>query len=144
MPPLNGFSVGRDISLTITTSGGQQRFGLLTSFKSKQDRTEQKIKGLDGKTRHVRFPDGWSGSFMYDRRNGNLENYIAQQESNYYAGVNEDGATITATIQEPNGSVSQFKYVGVLLSLDDAGEWKGDSTIKQSLSFVASERKKTA
>jgi len=43
-----------------------------------------------------------------------------------------------------SGAVSQFRFEGVVLKLDDAGNWKGDSTVKQKLSFMASRRIKVA
>ncbi|PKN07937.1 MAG: hypothetical protein CVU24_17990 [Betaproteobacteria bacterium HGW-Betaproteobacteria-18] len=142
--PVNGFTVGRDVTLTIITSSGPLNLSLITSFKSKQDTSEQKVKGLDGITRHARFYDGWSGSFSLDRMNSNVDDYFAQLEDNYFMGINELPCTITETIQEVDGSVSQYRYTNVLLKLDDAGDYSGDKTVKQSISFVASRRQQTA
>jgi hypothetical protein len=143
--PINDFSVGRDLSLDIIDqSGNPLRFSLITDFKAKPDITDQKIKGLDGVTRHVRFPNGWTGNFSVERQDNTIDNYFADLESAYYAGINETSATITETISEVDGSVSQYKYVGVLLKLDDAGEYSGDKTVKQMVSFVASRREKVA
>jgi hypothetical protein len=135
--PINNFSVGRDISLVIVTNNGPIQFNLMTEFKSKQDSTRTRIKGMDGKTRYVRFFDGWSGSFMVERRDNVVYNYFAQLEAAYYAGVNEQAASITNIIQEPTGSISIYRWFGVLLDLDDAGTWAGDATVKQSISWVA-------
>lgn len=142
--PQNSFSVGRDVSLDIITSNGPLSFGLITKFTSKQDITDKKIKGIDGVTRHVRFPDGWSGTFDIERQDSTLDDYFAQLEQDYYDGIAEQGATITETIQEVNGSISQYRYLGVLLKFDDAGDKSGDSTITQKLSFLASRRVKVA
>lgn len=142
--PINGFSVGRDVTLDVVGASGPLRFGLVTKFTSKPDIQDQKIKGLDGITRHVRFPDGWSGSFDVERMNDVLDNYFAQLEDNYYAGTNEQPCTITETITEPDGSLSQYRYEGVLLKLDDAGDWEGAKTVKQKVSFVATRRKMIA
>jgi hypothetical protein len=142
--PLNGFSVGRDISLDIIGPSGPLRFNLITGFNSKPDITDQKIKGLDGITRHVRFPDGWSGSFDITRSDSTIDDYFAQLEANYYAGLNEQPITITETITEVSGAVTQYRYLQVLLKLDDAGQWQGDQAVKQKLSFVAARRVKVA
>lgn len=141
---VNGFTVGRDLSLDIIGANGPLRFNLITDFKAKPDITDQKVKGLDGITRHVRFPDGWSGSFTVERQDSTIDDYFAQVEANYYAGLNETTLTLTETITEASGAVSQFRYTGVLLKLDDAGEYKGDSTVKQMVSFVAARRIKVA
>lgn len=68
-----------------------------------------RVKRLDGITDHVRFFDGWSGSFDIERQDATLDNYFAQLEANYYAGINESPAQIYETIQEANGAVSQFR-----------------------------------
>lgn len=142
--PLNGFSVGRDVGLDIIGPQGPLRFNLITGFQSKPDITDAKIKGLDGITRHVRFPDGWSGSFSIERQDSTIDDYFAQLEANYYAGLNELPLTITETITEVSGQVTQYRYVNVLLKLDDAGSWEGDKSVKQRLSFMAARRLKVS
>lgn len=138
--PINNFSVGRDVSVTIVTASGPLSFNLVTDFKSKQDETKTRIKGMDGKTRWVRFFDGWTGSFAIERRDSTPDDYFAQLEANYYAGINEQACSITEIISEPNGALTQYRYFGVLLSFDDAGSWAGDATVKQSISFVCERR----
>ena len=142
--PVNNFSVGKDVTLTIVTASGPLNLTLLTAFKSAPEMAEVKVKGLDGLTRHARFHDGWRGTFMVERQDSTVDDYFAQVEANYYFGINEQPASITETITEPNGSVTQYRYLSVLLKLDDAGEWKGDSTVKQTISFVAAQRQKVA
>lgn len=142
--PVNNFSVGRDISLTIVTASGPLNLNLITGFRSKPEMAEVKVKGLDGLTRHARFYDGWTGGFDIERQDSTVDDYFAQLEANYYQGINEQPATITETISEPNGAVTQYRYMQVLLKLDNAGEWKGDSTVKQQISFIAAQRRKIA
>lgn len=140
--PINSFSVGKDVSLNINTPLGAVKFSLITKFQSKMDNTEKRIKGIDGVTRIVRFPDGWSGSFEIERQDSTADDYFSQVEANYYAGQNEQPCTILETIAEPNGSITQYQYQGVMLKFDDGGEWMGDSTVKQKISFMASQRQK--
>ncbi|MGZ5029007.1 MAG: hypothetical protein ACXWAT_00900 [Methylobacter sp.] len=142
--PINGFTVGRDISLDIIGPSGPLRFNLITGFRSKPDITDQKVKGLDGITRHLRFPDGWSGSFDVTRQDSTIDDYFSQIEADYYAGLNEKPCTLTETITEANGSVSQYRYLQVLLKLDDAGHFQGDKSVEQKVSFVASRRVKVS
>ena len=140
--PINGYTVGRDVVVSIMTSTGPLRIRQITGFKSKPDMTDQKIKRLDGVTDHLRFPDGWTGSFEVERQDATVDNYFAQLEANYYAGQNEQACEINETIENPDGSVSQFKYTGVLLKLDDAGDKKGNASVKQMISFLATRRLK--
>ncbi|WP_042298956.1 hypothetical protein [Paraburkholderia kururiensis] len=137
---INNFSVGRDISLDIVTGSGPLQINLITGFQSNQESTEVKVKGLDGVTRFVRFFDGWKGKFEVERQDATLDQYFSQLEQNFYSGIGESAVTITETISEASGSVSQYRYLGVLLKFDDAGDWKGDATVKQVVSFVASRR----
>jgi hypothetical protein len=142
--PLNSYTVGRDIALNIIGPAGPLSFSQIVGFQSKPDTTDQKIKGLDGITRHLRFPDGWSGTFDLERQDSALDDYWAQLENNYYAGVNELPITITETIQEVSGAISQYRYLQVLLTIDDAGSFAGDKSVKQKMKFVAARRVKVS
>lgn len=142
--PLNSYTVGRDVSLNIIGPNGPLNFSQVVGFQSKPDTTDQKIKGLDGVTRHLRFPDGWSGKFDIERQDSTLDDYWAQIENNYYAGLNETPISITETIREVNGSISQYRYVDVLLTIDDAGSYAGDKSVKQSVKFVSARRLKVS
>ncbi|MFS2114312.1 hypothetical protein [Herbaspirillum frisingense] len=138
--PINGFNVGRDISLDIISPNGPLDFGLVTNFHPKQEVVEKMIKGIDGISRPVRFYNGWTGTLDIERRGDAVDAYFALSEQSYYDGVDEGSCTITETIQEPDGSVSQYRYLGVVLKYDDAGPRTGDNTIQQKLSFMASRR----
>lgn len=138
---INGFSVGRDLTLTIIQNGTPVRFPGITGFRSRQDTTEQKIVLFDGVVEHLRFFVGWSGSFNLERRSGALDRFFNQLEANYYLGISELPVFIDGVIKEADGSITSHQYEKVLLKLDDAGEWRGDSNVKQSLSFIASRRK---
>lgn len=140
--PVNGFNVGKDVSLDINGQNGPLRPSLITKFNKKQLTKEITVKGLDGISRHIRFPDGWSGSFDFERQDSTLDDYFATVEDNYYAGINEQAITITETIQEVSGAITQWRYLGVMLKYDDGGEFAGDQTVKQKVSWVASRRVK--
>lgn len=140
--PVNGFSVGKDVSLVLVSPQGPLDVSLVTEFMSKMDTIEIKIKGLDGVTRHVRFPDGWSGTFAIEREGPIIDNYFALIEADYYAGVDSSLCSLTEIIAEPDGSITEWRYLNVLLKYDDAGAWGGDKTVKQKLSFVSETRLK--
>jgi hypothetical protein len=142
--PLNGFSVGRDVTTTISTADGTLSPTLITKFSAKQEQTTKKVKGLDGVTRTLVFPDGWSGSFDLDRQDSVLDDFFATAEANYFAGLDSSTATIMQTITEPNGAVNQYQFSGVVLKFDDSGSWASDSTVTQKLSFTAERRIKVA
>jgi len=138
--PQNGYSIGRDYTLNVVTAQGILPITAITSFKSKQETTEQKVKQIDGTVDTVVFYDGWSGAFMVERKDGTLDRYFCQLEADYFAGIQEGELTMTETITERDGSISQFRYRKVKLKLDDAGEWAGDKTVKRTINFVASRK----
>lgn len=138
--PLNGFNVGRDIALDIIDSKGPVRFGLITGFDSKPLSKEEEVTGIDGVTRYLNSPKGYQGAFDIERQGSELDKYFAQMEADFYAGKNTLPCMIQETIQNPNGGYTTFRYVGVVLKFDDAGSWKGTSSVKQKVSFKASRR----
>lgn len=142
--PQNNFSVGRDVTLTIIAQNGPLSLNLITSFTATQKTTDMTVKGLDGITRPLRFFDGWAGSFALERQGSTVDDYFTQLEANYYAGINEQPVSITETITEVSGAVSQYRYIGALLSFADGGAWSGDATVKQTINFVASRRIKVS
>lgn len=139
--PVNNYSTGKDITLIVVASGGIITFPGLTSFRSKQDTTESVITKMDGVNEHIRWFKGWSGAFSLERRSSAVDYYFNQLEANYYVGISELPVFIQQINVEADGTISSFLYEKVLLKYDDAGEWAGDKTVTQSLSFIASRRK---
>lgn len=142
--PMNGFTVGRDISLQILGQNNAvvASFSTITKFDSKQNTVKVQSKGIDGVIRFLELPDGWDGTIALDRSNSNVDDYFAQLESNYYAGVTIGAAQITQTITEVSGAITQYRYVGVMLKYDDAGSYAGENLVSQKLSWCASKRLK--
>lgn len=138
--PMNNYSVGRDVTLTVTTPDGQLATHNVTKFSSKQDTKQQKFTLLNGRIVNMRFPDGWSGTMEVARADDSLDAYIAALEDAYYAGKNEQGCSITEIITEPDGSISEYQYTGVIFTLANAGDWSGEAQVNQQLSWVASRR----
>lgn len=142
--PQGGFSVGRDVTLNIIGASGPIRLSLITDFSANQKTTESQVKGLDGITRPLRFFDGWAGSFSLERQDSTIDDLFTQLEANYYAGLTEQPITITETISEVSGAITQYRYINVLLTLTDGGRWSGDATVKQTIGFAASRRIKVS
>lgn len=140
--PINGFTVGSDVSVTISTTSGNLNPAGLTSFTKKQDVTQKKIKLLTGITKNLTFPDGWSGTFVASRVDSSIDDYIAAFEANYFAGADQEGdsVNITETIREVSGAVTQWQYNGVTFVLENGGDAAGDTELVQTLSWVAERR----
>lgn len=139
--PNNGFSESRDVTLSfVSGSKGVLSFNLITEFSSQPITEEFKSNGLDGVNRNATFERGWRGQFTIERRNQALDLYFAAKEDDYYLGRIRQECHITELIQEADGSITRWRYTGVVLRLNDAGNWRSGSTVKQSVSFVADRR----
>lgn len=141
---INNQSIGKDVSFVVMTSSGALNIpaAAITKFDAQPDTSHEARKGLDGVTRNLVYPNGWKGSFEIDRMSSVVDDFWAQYESDYYAGRNLLPGTINEVIQEADGSVSQYRYDGVVLDLKDAGSREADKVIKLKLDFYASRRKK--
>lgn len=141
---INNQSIGKDVSFVVMTSSGALNIpaAAITRFDAQPDTSHEARKGLDGVTRNLVYPNGWKGSFEVDRFNSVLDDFWASYEAAYYAGQNLLPGTINEVIQEADGSVSQYRYEGVVLDLKDAGSREADKVIKLKLDFYASRRKK--
>jgi hypothetical protein len=142
--PINNFSVGRDLSFSLVTPTGTLALNGLTDYSIKPMFTDLKHKGLDGNVLHAAIPDGWEINVKLDRQDPTLDQYFAALEVSYFAGQNIQGATLSETIQEKDGSVSQYQYTNVSLKYDDAGSWRGDSLIGVTITGSASRRNKVS
>lgn len=138
MSGTNQFNIGRDSQLTIMSATGPLSFNIITDFDSKPQIKQIESDGIDGTMRFRNLPMGHTGSFKLDRADSNVTDYFAQQEANFFAGLNPDTVTITQTITEASGAITQYQYTGVTLALEDAGNWKGLEKITQSIAFRAS------
>ncbi|MFZ0270995.1 MAG: hypothetical protein WAL34_04010 [Acidobacteriaceae bacterium] len=136
--PVNNFSVGRDVSLTLTNPNGNLTLSGLTQFDAKPVYTAIKSKRIsDGKTHHAQIPDGWEGSFKLDRLDPSVDIFFANLEAGYYAGQNTPSGTIQEIIAEADGSTTTWSYDEVVLKLDDAGSWAADKKVDQAIGFNA-------
>ena len=144
MSGTNQFSIGRDAQLTIMSATGPLTFNIITGFDSKPSYKKLESDAIDGTKRVRNLPNGHSGGFKIDRADSSAEDYFLQQEANFFAGLNPDTVTITETITEGNGSVTQYQFTGVTLSLEDAGSWAGLEKVNQVIGFEASRKIKVS
>lgn len=134
------FSIGKDVTLDIIGPQGPLRFPILTGFEAKPSYKSIESKGLDGIDRYEDLPSGWNGTISLDRSNSAVDDFFAQKEANFYTGLSSTTVTITETIQETNGGVSQYRYTGVALTLQDAGSKTGDNKVPMKIGFRAGRR----
>lgn len=142
--PVNNQTIGKDISVTIVTATGVLNIpaAAITGWSSKPVTDNENRIGMDGVTRPLVVPTGWSGSFSVDRLNGAIEDWWASLEAAYFAGQNIGAGSIQETVTNPDGSISQWRYTGVMFDFEDAGDREPTKVVKQKLNFMASRRVK--
>jgi hypothetical protein len=139
---VNSFNIGRDGSqISIFDSVlGKLTFNGMISFDSKARTKELESEQITGGTIFRFVPNGHEGSFEFDRQDSSVEAAFAQYEANFYAQLPPPTATITQTITELDGSITQFQYIGVQLNLTDAGSWKGLDKVNPKVGWKASKK----
>ena len=140
---LDGLSAGVSHTLSFVDSTGNLLFNTaLESFSSKPDTSIEKFVQADGQTRHPKFHMGGSGSFIVGRESSYIDDYFITQQNIYLSGGNQVDVTVTETVQEGDGSITQYQYVNCVLTLDDSGTWSGTAIVKQHISFAYSKKTK--
>lgn len=140
MASQDGLTSGQSVTTTWSDINGNKNWQILESFTAKEDADVPKQTAIDGKTRHPLFLRGWSGTAVYQRGSNSLDQYFADRERNYYNGADQVDLTITQTIKEVNGKISQYQFIGVTITMEDAGTVSGTDIVKQTISWQAKRR----
>lgn len=136
------FSIGKDVVIDVILSDGTalQLPVTVTGFMMKAEYARVTSSPMSGKNLEVSLPKGWRGTIKLDRKDNTIDVFFAQREAAFYAGLSITTATITETITESDGTVTQFQYTECSLSFDDAGDKQGDKKIEQTIGVFATER----
>ena len=140
--PVNNLSIGHDVSVTIfdVTSNSIVTFPARTGFSAEPITKTINSEPLNGPPLFAEAPNGWHGTFDFDRTDASIDIYFANYEALYYAGGNPVSGTITQTIQEKGGVVTQFLYTGVAMKPSQVGMWKAAEKVSQRIDWSASTR----
>ena len=142
---LGGLSTGKDVQVDVVLpSGNILRMEGLTDFDAKADQKVLDHHRINGKVLHGTIPGGWSLSWSLERTGPLIDEFFAALEANYYAGGENENVTVTETIIEPGGALSTWRFVGVALKYDDAGNWRADKFVQQKISGKATERQRVS
>src|SRR5581483_12293473 len=121
--PTQDFNVGSDATLDIIDPvQGLQRFRIVTSFEHDPIYKNLESIGIDGANRFAEIPAGHKLTFELDRADGSVDAYFCNVEQNYYNGSTLANVSITKTVRERNGSVSQYRFKGVAMKLAKGGK----------------------
>lgn len=139
---LTSFSIGRDTQLVVMGPGGRVDISHVTGFESRQLTSPVRISRLDGSQLGAELPKGWEGSFEAERGTSALDDFISTLEQAFYNGAGAQTGTMYQYITETDGSVSTYQFDDVVFKLASAGNWKGDSSVKQKLEFYATRKRR--
>lgn len=139
---VNNFTIGHDVSVDIfdIVTGKQVVFPLVTGFAPDPQTVQITSKPLSGPPLYAEIPDGWKGSIEFDRTDPSIDIWFASREAAYWRGQSLFNVTITQTIQEKDGSVTQFRYPNVALKLSNSGNWKSTDKVSMKIDWMASTR----
>lgn len=140
--PASHFSVGRDCQVVVIGPFGRVDLTYVTAFESRQHTQSVRVDRMDGVSMGAELPKGWDGSFEIERGSSAADDLIAAIEQAFYANGSVAAGTLYQYVIEVNGSTSTYQYDGVVFRLAAAGNWKGDSSVKQKLEFFASRRQR--
>jgi hypothetical protein len=140
--PINNFNIGRDCQLVLIGPAGRVDLSYVTGFESRQITHSIRVDKLDGTQISAELPRGWEGTFELERGTSAVDDFIAAAEQSYFNGDGVPFGTVYQYVTETDGSISTYQYNTVVFKLANAGNWKGDASVKQKLEFFASQRQR--
>ena len=136
----NPYSIGRDCQVVLLWNGIRIDLRDVVGFQAEQQVKLQRSDPLNSIPVEFNTPAGWWGQFQVDRGSSALDDLVAAIEAAFWnAGVIGSG-TIYQYLNEPDGSVSTYEFVGVALTLTESGHYKAENIVTQTVGFFASQR----
>ncbi len=135
----NAFNFGKDAVFTIVGPSGVVNYPV-TQGDYKQETKRIESRPLNSPPIFAEIPDGWSGSFAFDRVGRALDDLFANMEQNYWGSGQLFNFSVTETIQEVDGSISQYRFQNMAVKLESGGIFKGDQKVEMKLQFRCSRR----
>lgn len=131
------FSTGRDCRFVLIGPFGTVDIPNVTDFDAKPIYKDIDIDRLDGVQMFASLPKGWNVSLSAERGSQGLDLMCAAIETAWRT----NGTYIVGTgyqyIAESDGSTSVWQFSSCAIKLDNPGAWKGDMSVKQSISIKA-------
>jgi hypothetical protein len=145
--PVNGFTVGRDISITLAGPGGGTIVipaSAVTHFTKRPLKKDDWSRPLNSPPIPLYLADGWRGTVDIDRQDASLDTFQANLEASYWAGQNILSGTMLESITETNGTSSQYRYDDVMYWVEDPGDGTPDKKVSQRIEWCCGTRKRVA
>jgi len=140
---VNDFSTGNDLRLVLI-------FGLLgridlqhkVGFRATPVVKQLRINKLSAPPIGRDVPGGWNIAISLERGNSVADNLMATLEQMYWSGQRLPTGQVYQYIREPDGSRSTFFFNPVTLHLSDAGNWRQEVTVQQTITGFSGTRRR--
>ncbi len=136
----NPYSIGRDCQVVLLWNGIRIDLRDVIGFSAQQQVKLQRSDPLNSVPIEFNTPAGWRGQFHVDRGSSALDDLIAAIESAFWNNGVIGSGTIYQYLNEADGSVSTYEFIGVALTFTDSGHYKAENIVTQTVSFFASQR----
>ena len=143
MAIVNTFNVGHDVAVDLIdpVTGAVINWPPPTEFTSKSGSKVLASSPIDQPPIHRVVEEGWSGTLGFDRADNSIDAFFSRNETLYWQGVDIPGGSITETIKEADGSISQYQFTTVQCQYAGSGTWKAQDKVSLQVAWVASQRK---
>ena len=129
--PAAGYSVGRDLTMVVVnqTSGAVVTFNVLCKVDFRQMTKQLEWKPLNGNIAFADIPEGWEAGIEFERADSTVQDYFVADEANYLSGGSTTTFYLQETITNPDGSVTQYRYINGAMRLSNAGAYAMDDKV---------------
>jgi hypothetical protein len=134
------FNTGNNLRAVFMGAYGRLDLSHITGFHSKPIIHQIMVKPLGNSPLQQRNPAGWDFTFQVERKNAIADNYQALKEANFWAGAQIPTENVFIYITETDGSTTKFTFTDCVSSLDDAGNWQQESSVKLTINGFAGKR----
>lgn len=142
MAIVNSFNLGHDIAVDSIdpVTGALINWPPPTAFSRRSNSKMLMSEPITQQPIRRVVEGGWSGTLDFDRSDNTIDTFFARNEALYWAGADILGGSITETIKELDGSVSQYQYTNVQFQFSNPGAWKAQDKVTMQVSWAASQR----
>lgn len=134
-------SVGKDYSFGVFDSNTNQivDLGDIQTFSVHAQKHSIKSMPYNNVPKYGYIPDGYSGDFRIMRTRGTAELLQIQLSAIFNTGGIVQPGFINEIINNPDGSVFRFQYIGAVFWMNKLADGSRDKVIDQDVEWMASD-----
>ncbi|GCE85161.1 hypothetical protein [Komagataeibacter diospyri] len=136
------FNVGRDCRVVLIYNGSRIKLPTVTGFQAQQQTHRLTSSPLNDMPAFYDTPNGWSGTFNFQRDNSGADDLFAAIESGFWDAGTMILGSIYQYLDECDGTTTTYEFMGATIALNNAGNFQSENIVNQSVSFMARIRNK--